>query len=694
MSEFLSWGSLKVTVLRGILPPDITVQVLAYKQLSPERYRMMLWDGEALYKNALLTSTSLKPPDKFSIIRLGTDTLPEGTEDSVIRKMMKEGEESFAYMFHHYDLIQSGAEVNLKIARPEVGKDASVSPGLNVATTPKSGTAAASTLSTPPNVFTPTTPPQPRARVNSQPRPTLNREAVKRNLEASYPPPPAKRQNTGDSLTANRQSTGGGASMAGSQASTAEKDQSTHPVSAINPHVNRYKIKVRVSQKKPVKEISSSRWQGKVASCILEDKSGSIQLTAFNEAAEELDNKLEMSKTYLVSGADVKNVRDTRWNMTGHNYELTWRQNTEVVGPITAGAVQTLYKFVSIADIRDLEKDKTCDVCAWVQSTEALREFRSRNDKDLKKREVTLADESQGGSSITLTLWDKLAVAFDADQKVIAVKGAKVGEWNGAKNLSIGFTGSYEVEPENERVKQLVDWSVGQLGATQLMPGSQLNNSGVSEPFITIQELKDELLAVSGEKRVRIHGSITKINEDNIFYRACTPADGTRCMKKVQKSRDGDTYECAKCGKRNILECDTTLRYNVRMSIADCTTSTWCNMFDATTLFRKSAKEMQRLMDEDLDKCQDYIKSRQLVPLVFHVSAKIETFNEAPKLKVIVNEVQEVGWKEGQGGEGKTEDWKELTRHQISEIHRLEAELGVAHDQLYGISWDDEVDLV
>ena len=42
--------------------------------------------------------------------------------------------------------------------------------------------------------------------------------------------------------------------------------------------------------------------------------------------------------------------------------------------------------------------------------------------------QVILADESQGGSSIALTLWDKLAVAFNADQKVIAVKGAKVPE--------------------------------------------------------------------------------------------------------------------------------------------------------------------------------------------------------------------------------------------------------------------------
>ena len=131
-----------------------------------------------------------------------------------------------------------------------------------------------------------------------------------------------------------------------------EEEQGTHPVAAINPHVNRYRIKVRVSQKKALKEISTSRWQGKVASCILEDKSGSISLTAFNEFAEELDHRLEVSKTYAISGADVKNVRDTRYNTTGHTYELNWRQNTEVVGPITFGAVQTLYKFVTIADIR------------------------------------------------------------------------------------------------------------------------------------------------------------------------------------------------------------------------------------------------------------------------------------------------------------------------------------------------------
>ena len=63
----------------------------------------------------------------------------------------------------------------------------------------------------------------------------------------------------------------------------------------------------------------------------------------------------------------------------------------------------------------------------------------------------------------------------------------------------------------------------------ELLPkkNTRFDESG-SAALPKIDIVKDELLAVSGEKRVRIHGSITKINEDNIFYRACTPADGTR----------------------------------------------------------------------------------------------------------------------------------------------------------------------
>ena len=52
----------------------IMFQVIATKLISEEgnvdrRFRIMLWDGESLYKHGLLITNTLPPPSKFSIIR-------------------------------------------------------------------------------------------------------------------------------------------------------------------------------------------------------------------------------------------------------------------------------------------------------------------------------------------------------------------------------------------------------------------------------------------------------------------------------------------------------------------------------------------------------------------------------------------------------------------------------------------------
>jgi len=58
----------------------------------------------------------------------------------------------------------------------------------------------------------------------------------------------------------------------------------------------------------------------------------------------------------------------------------------------------------------------------------------------------------------------------------------QVGEWNNVKNLSIGFSGSYEVEPNNPRVEDLVSWS-NILQNSQSQPPSQLNKSRYQKIF-------------------------------------------------------------------------------------------------------------------------------------------------------------------------------------------------------------------
>ena len=99
---------------------------------------------------------------------------------------------------------------------------------------------------------------------------------------------------------------------------------------------------------------------------------------------------------------------------------------------------------------------------------------------------MILADDSQGGSSITLTLWEKMAVEFNHNGRVIAIKGFKVGEWNQVKNLSLGFY--YEVEPDNARVEDLIAWS-NTLKADQL---SQAPTQLINTSFGPVEELTTE----------------------------------------------------------------------------------------------------------------------------------------------------------------------------------------------------------
>jgi hypothetical protein len=66
---------------------------------------------------------------------------------------------------------------------------------------------------------------------------------------------------------------------------------------------------VRVSKKSGVKQISTSRWSGTVADCILSDTSGDIKLTGFESQASSLDVLLEADATYTVSGAKIQPVR-------------------------------------------------------------------------------------------------------------------------------------------------------------------------------------------------------------------------------------------------------------------------------------------------------------------------------------------------------------------------------------------------
>jgi len=719
----LSWGCLEQTVEKGLLPWDITVQVINSKRLdSPAgaRYRLIMWDGVKTFKNALLSTSDQPVPPNFSIIKIGTETVPEGTKESVMTAMDKDKtkQRSYAYLFYHYNMVKDGGEVGTRINKPNAQQDLDESvyslnstlnsPSANgrtaaVAAASPTMSAANTTLPhTPPNQTGSNTAPPPYLQSRSHSRtggtstqsggrltdPTtangsgpspLRRPinipaSVKRNLNESYPPE-NKRPNNTRVLAGN-----------------VESENATHVVASLNPMMNKYSVKVRVSEKSELKDIQSPRWQGKICNAKLSDKSGDIIIKGFNADAEALHKELNDGSTYIITGALVKPVRDSRYNNTGHNYELTWSKLTKVSGPFLHSAISLNYKFVPISSIIDLDQHSTVDVCGWVRETGDLIEFRSKNDNDLKKRDVVLQDDSTGANSVTLTLWGELAENFNYHNRVITIKGAKVKEFNSIKNLNIGFSGSYEVEPDVPGVQELVEWAATQE-ATQPLHNT---SSGMKDDFTTIQDLKDTLMAHKGEKRCRLYGWVTHIRHENIIYRAHTPQQGNRCQKKILET--AGRLECVKCGIKNIPIEDTTLRFSVRVCISDCTESAWCSAFDAAEfIFGKTAEQLNKMKEEDQTEFETYISDCSLRPFVFHVVAKIETYNDAPQLKLILNKAENLGWNSMEQDSGNHQQdtepvWKELARSMRKEIINLEKELGVDHKDVVNTTWSQLFD--
>ena len=72
-------------------------------------------------------------------------------------------------------------------------------------------------------------------------------------------------------------------------------------------------------------------------------------------------------------------------------------------------------------------------------------------------REITLV--APGGASISLTVWAKMATGFDSDRRVLAVRGARVKEYQGVRELSLLTTGTIAVEPEEAGVEEMVAWA-------------------------------------------------------------------------------------------------------------------------------------------------------------------------------------------------------------------------------------------
>ena len=112
----LSVGSIK-EILQGRRPESLNFQILGASkhQTDENKYRLKLTDGRDLIDEAILDSSEMSPPNKFSIIQISDRDTPA----NVTKHQVKPIGEKFALVINHFTLLKDGHDIGYQLHVPK-----------------------------------------------------------------------------------------------------------------------------------------------------------------------------------------------------------------------------------------------------------------------------------------------------------------------------------------------------------------------------------------------------------------------------------------------------------------------------------------------------------------------------------------------------------------------------------------------
>jgi len=431
------------------------------------------------------------------------------------------------------------------------------------------------------------------------------------------------------------------------------------PLKNLHPYNNRWSVKVRVTSKGPLKQYNTAKGSGKVFSVdLVDEQGGEIRATAFNAYAEKFFDIFETQKVYRISKGTLK-VADKRFSRLNSEYDMTLDSGAEVVPIFDDSSIKrVVYDVTPIASLEPVPKDTIVDVMGVAQSIGALSEVIVRTTgAKTSKRDITICDMS--GRSIVLTLWKEHAERPEWDDPnlrfhhpVIAVKGARVGDFNG-KSLSTILSTQVEIDPTDaDGAGQLRSWYDESQGSGVFSMGSQGGGAGSStggsqgmgmgmgmgtgtgtygptERRLIGDVEDDEVLAKEKGETFLVVASITQIKQEGATYQSC-PQDS--CKKKVLYEPLTSKYRCDKCNAE-YDSCEN--RYILQCQITDHSGSHMVTCFgdEAKTILGVSANDLVQMRESDYPGYEAAFSKALYSEYEYKIRAKTDTYQGESRVK-------------------------------------------------------------
>ncbi|KAK9450595.1 uncharacterized protein V1518DRAFT_414231 [Limtongia smithiae] len=407
-----------------------------------------------------------------------------------------------------------------------------------------------------------------------------------------------------------------------------------YTIDRLSPYQNNWTIKARVTSKSTIREYHNQRNQGKLFSVNLLDETSEIKATGFNKQCDEFYDMLREGEVYYISKCRV-NIAKKQFSNLPNDYELTMEDQT-VIEPCTdSGAIvvpQLRFNFIdSLSSLNAVEKDALVDVVAVVKEIRDCSQIVSKSSgRPFDKRDIVVVDQSNFSS--VLTAWGALAKEFTATVgDVVALKGAKVGDFNG-RSLSLLSSSTMTVNPDVPEAHKLRGWyATGGSGALfTAITGSGTSGAltGRPENLKTLQQVKDENLGMSdAPDYFSVKATIGHIRSENFAYPACL-TEG--CNKKMVD--EGSEWRCEKCNKTYE---HPNYRYILMFNVFDHTGQMWLSTFDdvGKIVMGRPAGELYELRNTNSEEFEKEVAQRLGITFMFRVRGRQDTYQNTTRAK-------------------------------------------------------------
>ncbi|CAF3571084.1 unnamed protein product [Rotaria socialis] len=299
---------------------------------------------------------------------------------------------------------------------------------------------------------------------------------------------------------------------------------------------SRWVIKARVANKSYIREYSNANRNGKVFSAGLVDRTGEIELVAFDHVAEKFDTKLEIGKTYFITKANIVPANQ-KFNSFKHIYQMVLKINTIIhicEEQDNDAPADIFFNFIPIKEVALRENNTLCDIIGLVSSIDECKFFYNKYKQTYcAKRDIMITDEE---ASIILTLWEKQAEAFsNTPCSITGIKDAKIYDFRGKSLSSIDSTVIRSNLPKTNRTIQLE--ALRQSSFENLNLASLTTMTQVKSSVATIEEVlaaEVDLMQHKSTEYFYVRGYCNVIDQDDAIYmvtiielRFCSIVDAT-----------------------------------------------------------------------------------------------------------------------------------------------------------------------